>query len=64
MEIRIGYNESVDYLITNAIGQEIKAGVLGIETEKMDCRNFNNGVYFLHLRSGNQIDYRKFVVQH
>ena len=64
MEIRIDYNESVDYLITNTIGQEIKAGVMGNQTERLDCRNLNNGVYILHLRSGNQIDNRKFVVQH
>ena len=39
------------YLIINQIGQEIKRGIIS-NKEKIDIRNFTNGLYFLKFDNG------------
>lgn len=50
-------NES--YLIVNQLGQKVKKGIIS-NNEKIDIRNFTNGLYFLKFDNGNSI---KFIKQ-
>lgn len=46
------------YLIINLIGKEIKRGIIS-NREKIDIRNFTNGLYFLKFENGNAIKFIK-----
>jgi hypothetical protein len=46
------------YLIVNQLGQEMKRGIISNQ-EKIDIRNFTNGLYFLKLENGNTIKFIK-----
>lgn len=46
------------YLIINQIGKEIKRGIISNQ-EKIDIRNFTNGLYFLKFENGNAIKFIK-----
>tara|TARA_B110000114_G_scaffold104011_1_gene109461 strand:+ start:432 stop:983 length:552 start_codon:yes stop_codon:yes gene_type:complete len=47
-----------NYLIVNQLGQEIKRGIISNQ-EKIDIRNFTNGLYFLLFDNGNSIKFIK-----
>ncbi len=54
-----GITSAQDYIILNAIGQEIKTGTIK-EREEIDIEKLKNGLYFLKLENGNTL---KFVKQ-
>jgi hypothetical protein len=53
-------NESMTYVVTNALGQEISSGVL---TETKTSLNLSNGFYFVKIQSREGMSVQKVVVE-
>jgi len=53
-----GLSETESYLIYSVLGAEITSGIIS-NNEKIDIKNYSNGLYFLKLENGNTIKFIK-----
>lgn len=53
-----GLSETESYLVYSVLGTEITSGIIS-NNEKIDIKNYSNGLYFLKLENGNTIKFIK-----
>lgn len=63
VDINAGSNSEVTIEVYNTIGKQIFSETTSEPKTKINCTNYANGIYFLTVKSGNEIHTEKFIVK-